>query len=195
MIEKFEEMCEEFGGQFVEIPHINGWAKICKFDLFDDYEAFIRWLDKQNVKEHNKYYIAEWELGEGSYYYKSWYEISRDGKELSYETEKSLMSANMLSEILREEGKEEIDMNAIIDKSVDKMKKEIEKIEPPYLREHTDVEIGFNPDYDYYYTKAESFMRNPDSPKYVLRDMEKVTDKLVDIAEDVFNEELDKEIK
>jgi len=37
-------------------------------------------------------------------------------------------------------------------------------------------------------------MNNPASPKDVLEDMGEVTNKLVDIAEDVFNEELDKEI-
>jgi len=193
MIEKFEDMCKEFGGQYYREKKFASEIEVCEFYDFDDYEAFIRWLNKQEVKDP-KSYVAKWKFGEGSYTYTSQFDVCRGGKELSYETEKSLMSADMLSEILREKGKEEVDMVKVFDKSMDKVEKEIEKIEPPYLRRHTDIEIGFDPDYDYYYAKAESLMNNPASPKDVLEDMGEVTNKLVDIAEDVFNEELDKEI-
>ena len=193
MIEKFEDMCKEFGGQYYREKKLTNEIEVCEFDDYGDYGAFMQWLDKQKVK-NSKSYVAKYEFEGGGYTYDSQFKIYKGGKELSSRVEKSLMSVDMLSDILEEKGKEEINMKAVIDKSIDRMRKEIEKIEPPFLREHTDVEIGLDPDYDYYYVKAESFMTNPASPRFVLEDMDIVTNELVETAENVFNEELNKEI-
>jgi len=190
----FKEMCEEYGGSYEKEKYLGKEAEVCNFENFDDYEAFIIWLDKQSVKD-DKFYIARFDFKENGYDYRSQFEVYKGGKELSYATEKVLMSVDMLSSVLEEKGKEEVDIDKVIDRTIEKMEEEVEKVEPPYLRDNTYVDVAYDSVWDVYYAKAESSMLKPSSVKHTLRDMDKVTEKLVNIAEDVFNTELRREIK
>jgi len=191
-VNKFADMCREFGGEFYKKePLFDKEKNVYEFDNFEDYEAFIRWLNK--YKSNGKTFVAKWRFGEGSKNYESSFEVHKHGKELYYEVEKSIGTPEGMYEHYGEK-LEKVNFSDVFDMTVDKMKKEIDEVAPPYLRNKVDVEIGLELNYDFYYAKASALFTNPLSVSSTLEDMEKTTDALVDKAEDIFYEVINKEV-
>jgi len=192
-VDKFVNMCKEFGGEHYKKTDYfaNKEAEVCELMNFDDYEAFITWLNKQRAND--KIFIAKWRFGEGNNEYKSEFEIHERGKELSYEIERSIDTPEGLNDYYGEKIIN-IDFGEVYDKTIKEVEKFIRKVEPPYLRDKVDVAVGLEPDHDFYYSKVSAYYKNPVSLLPTLEDMEKVTDILADETEAIFHDVLDKEV-
>lgn len=207
-MDKFKELCEEFGGKHSEEK--GGWltrdAEICEFDDDDDFKAFAHWMNRQSKFPHGKEFKAKYDFMEGLGFMKSEFTVEDDEKHLLVEHEKSLGDPGSMSEFIKiqipakhenisEDIIERIDWGDLyIDTATEKL---IEKPEiKPYLREHADVEVGFNSNWDYHYTKGIvniPFHRGAHL-RSILDDSERATEHIADNAEERFYKQLDKEI-
>ena len=194
MIEKFREICEEFEGQYYAEKHFVREAEVCKFEDFDDYESFSIWLQKQKIK-NDKLYISRWEFSENLNRYASEFEKHKDREKLSYETERYITSPKSLQD---EFGKllSNIDISSVMSTTEQKVEKLIDNLKIPHLRDKTSIDVGLNPDYNYYFAKASSTFNGEChlDIKPILKDMSEVTEDIAETASDIFLEELAKEI-
>lgn len=194
VIEKFKEVCEKFGGQYYTERRLTKEAKVCEFDDFDGYETFSIWLQKQKIKD-DKFYISRWKFSEDLNRYVSEFEKHRDREKLSYETEKYITSQESLQ---NEFGKIFLnaDMSSVMSATRQKVDKHIENLKPLYLRDKTSIDVGFNPNYNYYFAKASSTISADFhlAIKPTLKDISKVTENIVQSTSDIFFEELAKEM-
>ena len=191
-IKKFAEACEDFGGEFYK--EIRKYE--CNFSDMEDYETFVKWLNNHKLYYPRATYSAVYEYGEDNYWYKSDFTFDITGKTLSYETEKTIASPEMLFEDVPENKALNVDMGKVMEKAEDETLKEIDKLSPPYVRNLVNAEIGFNSNYDYYYAKASATYDNPSSlTTNLMKDMDKATETLVNKAEDKFYDEFRKELR
>lgn len=207
-MDKFKELCEELGGK---LSIEKGWivskdAMVCEFRDDDDFKAFAHWMDRQNKFPSGKEFKAKYDYMEALDFMKSEFTVEDSEKILLVEHEKSLGDAEGMGEFIK------IQIPAKHEKHIDDIiehidfrdvytETAIEKLldHPdikPYIKDHADVEVGFNSDWDYHYTKGVvNFPFHKGAHlRSIMEDSEKATERIADKAEEQFYKQLDKEI-
>jgi len=206
---KFKEICEELGGEYTKESKSSGWfsteeADVCNFESLDDFESFANWMNRQSKMPKGRLFEARYK----DYSYLPFnIEFTRKNNEkrLSAEEELSLGDPESFTYYLEEkipshlkeitdEIIENIDWKDIYTETA---KESLLKHIPGYLRDASDIEVGFNSDWDYHYIKGS--IDYPLSPginlKATIRDTDKALDTLLSKAEDRFYTVLDEQLE
>ena len=207
-MDRFEKLCEEFGGTFEKTDgkFFSSNSEICIFDALDDFKAFAHWMKRQKTMPKGVEFIAKFELHEGTDFFKSTFTKKDDESSLFTENERSLGDGESFSEYFKEKLSEslkdvkddlagDIDWRSIYNETAKKDLLEDKRI-PPYVREDADVEVGMNNDWDYQYVKGIVLMKLQEGSHLssMMEDAETTVDVISEKAEERFYEKLDEEI-
>lgn len=176
---EFIEKCIEVGGTIIKDKFLGRDVIACELLNFDDYEEFLNWLRKKRIRG-NKIYRVKIEFPEPPYTYYGTADSYDNTMEVWLTVEKNLGSPETLEDAIRRVE----DIDEAINKAIEKTEKELEERN----KKGVEIEIGFDPTYEYYYTKATIGQKNPEKIK--LKELEKITEEAVNIAEDKFFESL-----